>query len=59
MWYDDNTGGDRQDIFGEPPQIMAPMPEINDDKKPETKEIELEQERAIDAIVEQQAIVAE
>ena len=31
MWDDDNNGGDKQDIFAEPTQIMAPIPEINDD----------------------------
>ena len=59
MWDDDNIGGDIQDIFTEPPKIMAPIPEINDDQEPATNEIEPEREVTIDEIEEQAAIVAD
>ena len=59
MRVDDNFGGDLQDIFAEPPQIMAPIPEINDDEEPATKEIEPEQEVTIDETEEQSVIVAD
>ena len=59
MWEDDNIGGDIQDIFAEPPQFMASIPEINGDEEPGAIEIKPEQEPAIDAIEEQPAIVAD
>ena len=59
MWNDDNIGGDIQDNFAEPPQIMAPIPENNDDKKPATNEVEPEQEVTIDETGEQPVIVAD
>ena len=59
MWDDDNIGGDIQDFFTEPPQIMTPIPEINDDQEPATNEIEPEQEVTIYEIEEQPAIVAD
>ena len=42
MWDDANIGGDIQDIYDETPQIMAPIPEINDDEEPSNNEIEPE-----------------
>ena len=59
MWDDDNIGGDIQDFFAEPPQIVAPIPENNDDKEPATNEVELEQEVTIDETGEQPVIVAD
>ena len=59
MWDDDNIGGDIQDVFTEPPQIMAPIPENNDDKEPATNEVEPEQEVTIDETGEQPVIVAD
>ena len=57
MRDDDNIVGDIQDIFDEPPQIMAPIPENNDDKEPATNEVEPEQEATIDETGEQPVIV--
>ena len=59
MWDGDNPGGDIQDIFAEPPRIIAPIPEINGDGEPATIEIEPDQEATIDAIKEQPATVAD
>ena len=59
MWDDDNVGGDIHDIFAEPPQFMAPIPEINDDEDPATNEIEPEREVTIDETEEQSVIVAD
>ena len=59
MWDDDNIGQNIQDIFAEPHQIMAQIPEINGDGGPAAIEIKPEQEKAIDAIEEQPVIVAD
>ena len=59
MWDDDNFGGDIQDIFAEPRQIMAQIPGNNDDKEPATNEVEPEQEVTIDETGEQPVIVAD
>ena len=59
MWDDDIIGGDIQDIFAESPQILAPIPENNDDEEPATNEVEPEQEVTIDETGEQPVIVAD
>ena len=59
MWDDDNLSGDIQDIFAEPPQIMAPIPEISNYEDPATNEIEPEREVTIDQMEEQSVIVAD
>ena len=59
MWDDDNLSWDIQDIFAEPPQIMAPIPEINNYEDPATNEIEPEREVTIDQMEEQSVTVAD
>ena len=59
IWDNDNIGGDIQDIFAEPPQVIAPIPEINGDKVPATNEKEPKQEVKIDETEEQSVIVAD
>ena len=59
MCDNDNIGGDIQDFFAEPTQIVAPMPEINGDEGPAAFDFEPQQEPTIDATEEQPAIVAD
>ena len=59
MWDDDKIGWDIQDVFAEPPQIMAPIPENNYDKEPPTNAVEPQQEVTIDETGEQPVIVAD
>ena len=59
LWDDDDIGGDVQDIFAEPPQVLAWISEINDGADPATNEIKPEREETIDETEEQSVIVAD